>query len=78
MGNSLVKVDELFHISQRLRRVALQSAVGGMTLSIVGMGFAAFGYLPAVAGAIMQEIIDVLAILNSLRTSVPPKKLTDF
>ena len=52
MDSSLEKVDESMHISQRMRRIALQSAVGGMALSIVGMFVAAAGYLPPVAGAI--------------------------
>ena len=50
-----------------MRRIALQSAVGGMVLSFIGMGFAAAGYLPPVAGALLQEGIDILAILNALR-----------
>jgi P-type E1-E2 ATPase len=78
MDSSLRKVDELMHISRRMRRIALQSAVGGMVLSIIGMLFAAFGYLPPVAGAITQEIIDVLAVLNALRVALPPKSLTDY
>ncbi len=78
MDSSLRKVDELMHISQRMRRIALQSAVGGMALSVVGMLFAAFGYLPPVAGAIAQEAIDVLAVLNALRVALPPKSLTDY
>ena len=43
VDTSLAKVDELLHLSGRLRRVALESAVGGMALSIVGMAFAAAG-----------------------------------
>jgi heavy metal translocating P-type ATPase len=78
MDSSLRKLDELIHISRRMRRIALQSAVGGMVLSAVGMFFAAFGYLPPVAGAISQEIIDVLAVLNALRVAIPPKSLTDY
>lgn len=78
MTSSLAKVDELFHISQRTRRIAMQSAVGGMALSFVGMIVASFGYLPPVAGAIAQEIIDVVVILNALRVALPPKKLIDF
>jgi heavy metal translocating P-type ATPase len=78
MDSSLLKVDELFHIGARMRRIALQSAVGGMALSVVGMGFAGLGYLSPVAGAITQEIIDVLAILNALRAAIPPKTLSDF
>ena len=78
MDSSLRKVDELIHISRRMRRIALQSAVGGMILSVVVMLFAAAGYLPPVAGAITQEIIDVLAVLNALRVALPPKSLTDY
>jgi P-type E1-E2 ATPase len=78
MDNSLERVDELFHISRRMRRIALQSAVGGMALSVIGMVFAAFGYLTPVMGAISQEVIDVLAVMNALRVAFPYKKLTDF
>jgi heavy metal translocating P-type ATPase len=78
MDNMLARVDELLHIGQRMRRIALQSAVGGMILSLVGMLLAAFGYLPPVAGAISQEVIDVAAVLNALRAAWPPGTLTDF
>jgi cation transport ATPase len=74
---SLSKVDELIHIGRRMRRIALQSAVGGMALSILGMGLAVFGYLPPVAGAIAQEIIDALAVLNALRVAFPSEDLRD-
>ena len=67
MDNSLEKVDELIHISTKLRRIALQSAVGGIVVSIIGMGFAALGYLSPVQAALMQELIDVIAISNALR-----------
>lgn len=78
MDSSLVRVDQFFHISRRLRRIALESAVGGMLLSLVGMIFAALGYLPPVGGALLQEVIDVLAVVNALRVAWPPKSLTDF
>ena len=78
MDSSLRKLDELIHISRRMRRIALESAVGGMILSVVGMCFAAAGLLPPVAGALTQEIIDVLAVLNALRVALPPKTLTDY
>lgn len=78
MESSLEKVDEFLHISKRMRRIALESAVGGMLLSIFGMGVAAFGYLPPVAGAISQEIIDVVVIINALRTIWRPAQLTDI
>jgi heavy metal translocating P-type ATPase len=74
---SLSKVDELIHIGRRMRRIALQSAVGGMTLSIIGMVAAAAGYLPPVAGAITQEVIDVIAVLNAVRVAVPSRVLSD-
>lgn len=78
MDSSLEKVDELLHISKRMRTIALQSAVGGMLLSFVGMLIAAVGFLPPVAGAISQEIIDVFAIMNSLRTIWKPSVMTDI
>jgi P-type E1-E2 ATPase len=78
MDSSLEKVDEFFHIGRRMRAIALQSAVGGMALSLVGMLFAAVGVLPPVAGAIAQEAIDLAAILNALRMAVPPRRLSDF
>lgn len=78
MDASLRRVDELIHIGQRMRVIALQSAVGGMGLSLVGMFLAAFGYLPPVAGAVTQEVIDVLAVLNALRITLPFGDLTDF
>lgn len=52
MDSSLLKVDELFHIGERMRRIALQSATGGMALSLIGMIVAGLGYLTPVAGAI--------------------------
>jgi heavy metal translocating P-type ATPase len=78
LDSSLGKVDEFLHISRRLRAIALQSAVGGMALSLVGMLLAALGYLPPVAGAVAQEVIDVLAVANALRVALPPRTLSDF
>lgn len=67
LNNSLVKVDELIHLSLSMRKIALQSALGGMFLSVIGMGFASVGYITPVVGALLQEVIDVLAIVNALR-----------
>ncbi len=78
MDNSLEKVDEFMHISRRMRVIALQSAVGGMTLSVIGMIFAASGHLSPVSGAITQEVIDILAVLNALRAAFPPKVIHDL
>jgi heavy metal translocating P-type ATPase len=66
---ALRKVDQFLHISKHMRAVALQSAVGGMALSVLGMGFAAFGLLTPVFGALAQEVIDLLAVLNALRAA---------
>ena len=78
LESSLEKVDVLFHIGQRMRGIALQSAIGGMALSVIGMVFAATGHLSPVAGAITQEVIDVLAVLNALRAGFAPSALTDY
>lgn len=77
LDSSLTKVDEFLHISRRMRRIALQSAIGGMTLSIAGMLVASIGYLPPVAGAVLQEVIDLVAVANALRAARRPAALTD-
>lgn len=66
-------------IARRTRRIALESVFVGMGLSLVAMVFAALGYLKPVAGAVLQEVIDVLVILNALRALgggglVPPHR----
>ena len=66
------------HISRRMRIIALQSAVGGMGLSVIGMAFAASGLSSPVSGAITQEVIDVLAVLNALRAAFPPKVIHEL
>lgn len=78
LENTLAKVDELLHVSIDMRRIALQSALGGMALSIIGIGFAATGNLTPVAGALLQEGIDVAAILWSLRLTWQGKIKTDM
>lgn len=78
MDNTLVKVDELIHLSLNMRRIALQSAIGGMALSFIGMGFAAAGYISPVMGALLQEAIDIVAILNALRLIWSRKPETDI
>lgn len=83
----LDRLGEALRIARRARGIALQSVLGGMGLSIIAMGFAAGGYLAPVGGAIVQEAIDVAAILNALRAlggygtqaavPVPMLQLTD-
>jgi heavy metal translocating P-type ATPase len=75
---SLGKVDELMHIGRRMRRIALQSALGGMLASTMGMIAAATGYLPPIGGAIAQEFIDLFAVLNAVRVALPTDDLQDF
>jgi heavy metal translocating P-type ATPase len=78
MDTSLKRVDELFHIARRMRRIALESAVGGMTLSVIGMGLASAGLLHPVSGAVFQELIDLGALLNALRAALPGGPLSDY
>jgi heavy metal translocating P-type ATPase len=63
----LDRLAEALRIAHRSRAIAIESVVAGMGLSVVAMGFAAFGYLPPLAGAVLQEAIDVAVILNALR-----------
>src|ERR1035437_7423740 len=78
LTTSLGKVDELIHVSHRMRSIALQSAVGGMVASVVGMIVAALGYLPPLEGAVLQEIIDLAAVVNAVRVALPTRDLVDF
>jgi len=60
LESNLLKVDELIHISIFTRKIILQSAIGGMIFSIIGMILASFGWVSPSQGAIAQQIIDVL------------------
>ena len=76
----LDRVGEAIIIARRARGIALQSIAVGMGLSGLAMAAAALGYVPPVAGALLQEAIDVAVILNALRvlTGVrPPRPLSD-
>lgn len=61
------RVVEAIRIGRRSHAIALQSVLVGIGLSIVAMGFAAAGLIPPVAGAFLQEVIDVAVILNAMR-----------
>ena len=78
LETALGKIDELMHIGQRMRGIALQSALGGMAASVLGMIAAAFGFLPPIWGAIGQELIDLLAVLNAARVALPTDDLQDY
>ena len=58
-------------IARRSKRIALQAVVIGMGLSLIAMVVAAVGLLPPAAGAVLQEVIDVLAIGIALRAVLP-------
>jgi len=75
---ALQKIDELMHIGRRMRRIALQSALGGMLASMIGMMAAAFGFLTPIWGAIAQEVVDLLAVLNAARVALPTEELQDY
>ena len=70
LGSGIEKLQELFSVSERTVRIAEQSIYGGIILSVIGMSFAALGFIAPVNGAILQEIVDVAVILNALRTLI--------
>lgn len=67
--DDLARVGDAMRISRRTIRIAKQSIWTGLGLSGIAMGFAAFGYIPPVIGAVLQEVIDVSVIVNALRAS---------
>ncbi|SDM35536.1 heavy metal translocating P-type ATPase [Allokutzneria albata] len=64
---------DVVELARRSRRIALQSAVTGVVLSLTAMGFAAVGLLPPAVGALLQEGIDLAVIANALRVLVPAR-----
>ena len=72
---SLVIIDGCEALSEAAQQSAFALFVESAT---EGVQIAAAGLLPPVAGAIAQEVIDLLAVLNALRVAVPPKSLSDF
>jgi len=72
-ADRLDRLGEARSVAVRSRRIALESVIAGMAMSLVAMGFAAVGLLPAVWGALLQEAIDVIVILNALRSLRPPR-----
>ena len=65
------RVADAVHTGRRSLHIARQSVIAGMSLSIAAMGVAAAGYLPPLAGALFQEVIDLAVILNALRALRP-------
>ncbi|MDK1360823.1 heavy metal translocating P-type ATPase [Arthrobacter sp. zg-Y1219] len=68
VADDISKVADAVDIGRRTLRVALESIWLGILLSVGLMLTAAFGFIPAVAGALTQELVDLAAILNALRT----------
>ena len=73
LADDPTRVAEAIRISRRTLRLARQSIWVGLGLSGVAMMVASFGYIPPVAGAMLQEAIDVAVILNALRAAFPPR-----
>jgi P-type E1-E2 ATPase len=69
LADDLGRVADAIAIGKRTMRLARQSIVAGLALSAIGMLLAAFGFLPPVAGALVQEGIDLAVIANALRAS---------
>jgi cation transport ATPase len=69
LSTDILRVVRAVRLGRWVMRVALQGIWVGMGLSAIAMIFAAFGFIPPAAGAILQEGIDVIVILNALRVS---------
>lgn len=67
LSGEILRVPKAVHLGRRVMRVALQGIWVGIGLSGIAMLFAAFGFIAPAAGALLQEGIDVLVILNALR-----------
>ncbi|ACV08575.1 heavy metal translocating P-type ATPase [Jonesia denitrificans DSM 20603] len=67
ISNDIARVADVAYVSRRTVQIALQSIWMGIIISVGLMLVAAFGYLPAVVGALLQEIVDLVAILSALR-----------
>jgi soluble P-type ATPase len=71
LADRLDRTAEAIAIARRARRIALQAILLGMGLSLIAMVAAALGWLSPLAGALLQEAIDVAAILYALRALLP-------
>lgn len=69
LGNDVWKIRDIIHIARKSYRTANQSILIGIGLSLAGMILAFFGFLSPVQGAILQEIIDAVVIVNALRST---------
>ncbi len=69
LGSHLGMVTDTISIGKHTIRIALQSILAGIGISILGMILASLGWIPPVVGAIMQEVLDIAVILNALRAA---------
>jgi len=69
LGNDAWNIRDAIHIGRRSYQVALQSIALGIGLSSFGMALAFFGIIPVLEGAILQEVIDAVVIVNALRAT---------
>lgn len=72
MRDTFALVPRSLEISKRTMRIAKQSMIGGITLSVGLMLVASFGFIPAVVGAMLQEVLDAFAIVNGIRAAKTP------
>ncbi|HJR15861.1 MAG TPA: heavy metal translocating P-type ATPase, partial [Gemmatimonadales bacterium] len=73
LADDPTRVADAVEVSRRTLRIARQSIWTGLGLSGTAMVVASFGYIPPIAGAILQEVIDVAVILNALRAAFPAR-----
>lgn len=71
--DDLSRVSRAVDIGQSTIKIALQSIWLGIVISVGLMFLAAAGFLPAVVGALLQEIVDLVAILGALRAVRDPR-----
>jgi heavy metal translocating P-type ATPase len=71
--DDLARVADAVEIGQSTIRIALQSIWLGIIISVGLMLIAAAGFLPAIVGALLQEVVDLVAILGALRALRPPR-----
>jgi P-type E1-E2 ATPase len=74
LSDSLEPLGDVVAIARHTRRIALQSIGVGVSLSVVLMLIATTGVLPAIAGALLQELVDLITILNGLRAARLPAR----
>jgi P-type E1-E2 ATPase len=70
VSNSITSIYDVYNISKKTTYLAKQGIFIGMTASVVAMIFAGFGFIAPLHGALLQEAIDIVVILNALRLKV--------